>query len=105
MKHTPLVLIVATASLASCLEDPKLVAQYEQQKTELAKLKGEVVLLEEKLAALPEDVPAKLAAAKAKEQAQKQEIAKLEDEWKALEGQKKDLKSEVEAYRLKYSTR
>lgn len=96
----------AILSFTSCnREDPQTVARFEQQKTELVRLKGEIAVLEEKIAALPADVSAELESAKSKEAAQKAEIVRLETEIAVMETRRKTLTNETEAYRLKYSTR
>ena len=97
-------LLCLIALLASCGDDPELVARREQQKTEIAKLRGEITLLEEQLKNMPEDVSAQLEEAKAKETEQKAEIARLEEEIKDLQTKKRELSKEFDLYRARYQT-
>ena len=85
-------------------EDPLLLEKREQQKTEIARLKGELALLEEKLKNLPPDVTAELEAASRQAEQQTAEIAKLEAEAADLEARKRALQKEYDAYRAKYPT-
>ena len=85
-------------------EDPLLLEKREQQKTEIARLKGELALLEEKLKNLPPDVTAELETATKQAEQQAAEIAKLEAETAALEARKRALQKEFDAYRAKYPT-
>lgn len=86
----------------SCSEDPKLVEKREQQKAEIARLKGELALIEEKLKSIPPDVTEQLAEAKAVAEKQTAEAAQLQTEVATLEARKSAIKSEFEAYQAKY---
>lgn len=90
--------------LSSCGDDPELVARKEQQKTEIASLRGEIALLEEKLRDLPEDVSDQLDSARKKEASQNAEIARLEEEIKNLQKRKRELGKEFDVYRARYQT-
>ena len=95
-------ILCAFLFLPSCGDDPELVARKEKQKTEIANLRGEIALLEEKLRDMPEDVSVQLEEAKKKEIEQKEEIERLESEIKDLQKQKRRLGSEFDTYRAKY---
>lgn len=86
----------------SCGDDPKLVEKREKQKVELARLKGELALVEEKLKNVPPDVAVQLTEAKKLSEKQSAEVALLEAEVADLEAKKRTLKSELEAYQAKY---
>jgi hypothetical protein len=88
--------------LASCGDDPKMVEKYETQKIEIAKLKGELLLIEEKLKNLPPDVAKDLTKAKEESEKQASEIALLETDVTSLEAKKRQLQSEYDAYKLRY---
>jgi hypothetical protein len=91
--------------LASCSDDPKLVEKREKQKIELTRLKGELALVEEKLKNVPADVSSELAEAKKLSEKQSVEIVGLESEIAELEARKRSLKSEFDAYQLKYQVK
>jgi chromosome segregation ATPase len=96
------ILILVALACASCSDDPKLVEKREQQKAEIARLKGELALIDEKLKNLPPDVSADLAVAKQLAEKQAAEVAGLENEVADLEARKRALQSEFDAYRAKY---
>jgi len=89
-------------SCVSCGDDPKLVAKREQQRAEIARLKGELALIEEKLKNMPPDVSAELAKARKKMVEQNAEVAGLEEEISELEARKRSLQEEFDVYRAKY---
>jgi len=93
-------MIVALCS-ASC-SDPALVEKREKQKAEIARLKGELALVSEKIKNLPPDVSEQLAEARKLSDKQTGEVAALETEIASLETKKKSLQSEFDAYKLKY---
>jgi chromosome segregation ATPase len=90
---------------ASCGDDPQLVAKREKQKAEIARLKGEIALVEEKLKNVPPDVSEEVATAKKQEEEQSAEIAKLEAEVTSLEARKRSLQTEFDSYRAKYQVK
>lgn len=97
----PLAVLFAL-SCVSCGEDPKLVAKRDEQKAEIAKLKGELALIDEKLKSLPSDVTAQMADAKELSAKQTSEVAVLEKEMTGIEARKRALNNEFAAYKLKY---
>jgi uncharacterized protein involved in exopolysaccharide biosynthesis len=108
MKRPPLFRLIPlfiAFSCVSCGDDPQMVAKREKQKAEIARLKGEIVLIEEKLKNVPPDVSEELKAAKKQEEEQAAEIAKLESEVSALEARKRSLQSEFDSYRAKYQVK
>lgn len=92
--------IIALCS-ASC-SDPALVEKREKQKTEIARLKGELALVSEKIKNLPPDVSEQLAEARKLSDKQNSDVTALETEIATLETKKKSLQSEFDAYKLKY---
>lgn len=96
-------LLVALCS-ASC-SDPALTEKREKQKTEIARLKGELALVNEKLKNLPPDVTEQLEEAKKVSEKQTGEVTALETEIATLESRKKSLQSEFDVYKLKYQVK
>lgn len=96
------VAVIFALSCVSCGDDPKLVVKRDQQKAEIAKLKGELALIEEKLKNLPPDVTVQLAEARQLSAKQSAEVASLESEVAGLEARKRSLQSEFETYKNKY---
>ncbi len=88
--------------LAACGDDPVLVEKREKQKAEIARLKGEITLIEEKIKNMPPDMTQEVEKAKKTVEDQNQEIAKLEKEVSDLEARKRELQSEYDTYRSKY---
>lgn len=88
--------------LSSCGDDPELVKKREQQKSEIARLEGEVALLTEKLSTLPPDRSNELADMKKKVEMQTAELEKLDTEIVALEAKKRILENDYEEYKKKY---
>lgn len=99
---TLLAVAAAVSVLPSCHDDPKLVEKREQQKTEIARLRGDLALIEEKLKSLPPDVSDQLPEAKATAEKQAAEVTALEAEVATLEARKRGVQAEYDAYRIKY---
>lgn len=95
-------LLTILFSLNSCGDDPALVKKREEQKTEIARLEGEIAILDEKLKALPPDRSNELADARKKAEIQTKDIENLEQEIADLETKKRTLEAEIEAYKEKY---
>lgn len=93
--------VFASLLMVSC-EDPKLVAKRDQQKIEIARLKGELALVEERLKNLPPDVSGDLAAARSLSAQRKTEVASLEKTVSELESKKRLIEKDFEEYRTKY---
>ena len=102
--HGSLAILLALLSV-SCSDDPKLVEKREKQKVQLARLRGEISLLDEKIRNLPPDVTGQLAEARQTAAKQAAEVASLEAEVTALEAKKRSLESEFEAYQAKYQVK
>lgn len=100
----PILLAIACGCI-SCSDDPKLVEKREKQKLEIARLTGELALVTEKLKNVPPDVAGQLAEARKLSEKQSAEVALLETEVAALEAKKRALKSEFEAYQVKYQVK
>lgn len=98
-------LTLISLSLTSCGDDPKLVEKREKQKAEIARLKGELSLIEEKLKDVPPDLSTQLVEAKVLSEKQSAEIAELESEVAQLETRKRSLQAEYDTYRLKYQVK
>lgn len=97
-----LIAVLVALSSASCGDDPKLVEQHEKQKAEIARLKGELALIEEKLKNMPPDVSQDLEKTRKRAEQQTTEVARLETEVAELEARKRSLQSEFDSYRAKY---
>lgn len=89
----------------SCNEDPELVRKHGEQEAEIAKLKGEITLMEERLKYLPPDQSSELAAAEQETRKLEAEQKQLADEVTRLEEEKDELKQQYEDYRRKYNVR
>lgn len=100
--RTCLIPISIALACVSCGDDPVLVEKRDKQKVEIARLKGEIALIEEKLKNLPPDVSEELENAKKQAAEQTSEIATLETEVAALEARKRTLQNEFDSYRSKY---
>ena len=103
--HCPIILpLLLTALLcASCKEDPKLVEERSKQKVEIARLKGDLDMITEKVRNLPPDMSADLEKARKTEEEQAAEEKKLEDEVSKVMAQKRTLQAEFDAWRAKHS--
>jgi len=88
---------------ASCKEDPKLVEERSKQKVEIARLKDELAITEEKVRSLPHDMSADLGKARKTADEQTAEEKKLEDEVTKLMAQKRTLQGDFDAWRAKHS--
>jgi hypothetical protein len=100
---TPYSLILTSSLLfVSCGDDPKLVEKREKQKAEIARLNGELAIIEEKIKAMPADVSIDLSEAKKTAEKQVAEVALLETEVVKLEARKLILQDEYQAYKTKY---
>lgn len=94
-----------TLFCVSCGDDPLLVEKREKQKTEIARLNGELVLMEEKLKNMPPDVSVELEEAKKRLEKQKAEVSRLDAEVSDLEARKRSLQNEFDSYRAKYQVK
>lgn len=95
-------LLLAVLCCPSCGDDPKLVEKRDKQRAEIARLKGEIALIEEKLKNMPPDVTAELEATRKRAEEQTAEVAKLESEVSELEARKRVMQAEFDSYRAKY---
>ena len=102
MKPALAAAIAVTILATSCGDPPELVEKRMLQETEITRLKGEIALLEERIANLPEDRSEELAEARAKAEEQSATIDSLETEIAGLESRRNALTEELEAYQRKY---
>lgn len=98
-------LLLLPLFLTACGDPPELVEKREKQHAEITRLRGELALVEEKLAAMPEDRSQELAAARMEAESQTKQVAALEEEISALEARKREIDAEFETYRRKYAVR
>ncbi len=96
--------LLAAIALPSC-ESPELTQKRDAQLLEITRLKGELVLMEEKVKNLPEDRSIELRQVTQEADAKSEELAKLEEEVAALEAKKAALEKEFEDYKRKYAIR
>jgi septal ring factor EnvC (AmiA/AmiB activator) len=89
----------------SCNEDPELVRKHGEQEAEIAKLEGEITLMEERIKYLPPDQSSELAAAEQETRKLEAEQKQLADEVARLEEERDALKQQYEEYRRKYAVR
>ena len=98
--------VLAAILLASCGgKDPRLVKKAADQQTEIARLRGELGLLDEQLKNLPQDRSAELAEARKTATAQAAEVTKLEAQVASLRARKAQLSQEFDDYKRKYMIR
>lgn len=97
-------LVLLGAALPSC-ENPELARKRDAQQLEIARLKGELAVMEEKLKDVPPDRSEDLARVEQEADVQKQELAKIEAEVTALEAKKAALEKEYDDYKSKYTIR
>lgn len=100
--HFNCIALIAALACGSCGDAPELVAKREKQKAEIARLKGELAIIEEKLKNMPPDVSEELEAARKNVEQQTTQIQGLETEIKELLARKRALQAEFDSYRSKY---
>ncbi len=89
----------------SCNEDPELVKKHGEQQAEIARLSGELALLQERLKNVPPDESKELKNTRAEAEKLEEQRKLLSDEVAALEAEQKDLLEKFEDYKRKYSIR
>lgn len=90
-------------ALVSCdREDPALLQKKNDQAKEIIRLKGEILILEEKVQNMPPDVSAELETRRKEIASQEAAIKDLEANVKELEQRKLELQREFDAYKGKY---
>jgi len=97
--------ITAAFLLGSCGEDPELVKKHGEQQAEIAKLNGELALINARLKNLPPDESAALKKSLAETEKLEAERSSLAGEVAALEAEQKELLGKYEDYKRKYSIR
>ena len=105
MKHPLLVAIALSIPLISCNEDPELVRKRGEQEAEIAKLKGELAIMDERLKFMPEDKTADLEEAKRETKKLEEEHERLVGEVAGLEEENRKIQREYEEYKRKYVVR
>jgi chromosome segregation ATPase len=98
-------LLTSCLFVISCGEDPELVRKHGEQEAEMAKLKGEITLLEERLKYLPPDQSSDLATAERESLKLEAEHKQLEAEVEKLKAEQDELKKQYEDYKRKYAVR
>lgn len=87
---------------ASCKDDSELVAKRDRQRTEIARLQGEVALAQERLKNMPEDKGEELKMAEKQLNELALEANRLDSEVSELQERKADLEKEFARYKEKY---
>lgn len=105
MKTAFLVPLCGLAALVSSCESPELARKRDKQALEIARLRNELALTEEKLKDIPEDRSEELIEIEATAKAQQEEIDQLEAEIADLEVKKKAAEKELSEYKSKYVIR
>ncbi|MBC7980074.1 MAG: hypothetical protein H7Y36_05880 [Armatimonadetes bacterium] len=106
MKSISLSLLTIISSLlVMACEDPALVKQRGEQEAEIAKLRGELALVQERLKNLPPDQSNELDAATVESERLEQQHKQLTEEVAKLEAEHKQLQQQYEAYQAKYDIR
>jgi septal ring factor EnvC (AmiA/AmiB activator) len=94
--------LVICVAMSSCGDDPELVRKRDEQRAEIAKLNGQLELLQEKMEQIPPDRGAKIEELKLQAEENRTQIAALEAEIEGLQKQKADVEKQHQAYRRKY---
>lgn len=107
MKHmlrrtVQIFLALSMALSVSCGDDPVLVKKRQEQKLEIARLEGELLILNEQLKGLPADRTVELTELKKKLDTQTLELEQLEQEIIKLEKDKRDAEQQFEDFKKKY---
>lgn len=97
--------IAAILLLTACGEDPILVKKHGEQQAEIAKLAGELALIEERMKNLPPDQSAALNKTAAESVKLEAERSRLSGEVEALEAEHRELLQKYEDYKRKYAIR
>lgn len=97
--------VLIALACVSCKDDPQLLEKRETQNTEIAKLNGELALIEEKLKNQRPDLTGELAKAEQEAENQTAEIARLETEVTKLSARKRAIQDEFDIYRSKYQVK
>lgn len=100
-----LALVLVPLLLPACGDPPELVEKREKQLAEIARLRGELALVEEKIATIPEDRSKDLDAARLEAEGQASQLKDLEEQILHLEARKREIDDQFEAYRRKYVVR
>lgn len=79
--------------------------QRDEQKIQIAELKGKIEVLEESLRDRPQDRNADLQRLQKEEQALNDDVAKKQNEVVALEARKLDAEKQFEEFRLRHTIR
>lgn len=101
---TPM-LAISFVSLTSCDDDPQLIQKRESQRTEIARLEGELNVIHERIKNAPSDKSSELEKIKTSHQEELRKIKKLETEIEILETEKRDLEHKLKTYMEKYPLR
>lgn len=101
----PFLTSAALLSIASCGENSELVKKHGEQQAEIARLRGEIALIEERLKSLPPDRSAELESALEASRRLEAEHTILAAEVSELEARRDSLKRDYEEYRAKYAVR
>ncbi|MGJ8641985.1 MAG: hypothetical protein ACSHX9_01140 [Luteolibacter sp.] len=96
---------VTSFFLASCGDDPELVKKRGEQEAKIAKLKGDLALVQEQLKSLPSDKSKELALSKKQTELLEAKRKKLATEVSSLEIERDRIKKEYEDYRRKYAVK
>jgi septal ring factor EnvC (AmiA/AmiB activator) len=100
-----IILIVTPFFFCACSEDSELVKKHGEQEVELAKLRGELALIEEQIKNMPQDQSAEVKKFKEKQSKLETELNVLDSEVAKLEAEKKKLERDYEEYRRRYVVR
>lgn len=94
--------ILLSVLCVSC-EDPALVKKHGEQQAEIAKLRGELALVQERLKNIPQDRSGDLEKATMEAKKLVEEQSRLADDVAKLQAEEKALQEKYEAYRRKYA--
>jgi|GEM_PF-3555950 len=96
------ILSLLVSIFSSCKRDEASANKIQKQDSEIARLRGEIAIIEEEINNFPPDVGAILEESKKINKRQSEEIANLEKDIFELDKRKNDLQNQYEIYRAKY---
>ncbi len=97
------ILLAVSLALTSCGDDPQLVQKHGEQQAEIARLEGELALLQERLKNVPPDQSGELKDTVAEAAKLESERERLSEDVSALEAEHKALLEKFEDYKRKYA--
>lgn len=96
------ILLLSLIALTSCGGDPQLVKKRQEQNHEIARLEGELEMLQENLRRFPADCTTELDQMKETVKKQIEELEELENQMQQMEQKTRKAQEELERYQKNY---